>query len=166
MNNKVKIALISVSAITIALVSSLVVYKNSNIFAKEQDYTSDYSLTLVNTERASKNLKTLEWNSQLEKAAQDKVNDIFTKGYFDHTAPDGTKAWDFILSEGYDYRVAGENLAADYSNIDDAFAAWKKSPTHLENILSDKFTDYAISQKEGVLNGQDTTVYVQLFASK
>lgn len=166
MNDKTKIALISASALTIALISSLIVYKNTHLFAKEQDYSNEYSLSLVNNERTAHNLKTLSWNDQLEKAAEDKINDIFAKNYFDHTAPDGTKAWNFILSEGYDYKVAGENLAVDFTNISDAFNAWKNSQSHYKNIVSSEYTDYAIAEKEGILNGQETKVYVQIFATK
>ncbi len=166
MNKTTKIALISTTAISISIASSFLIYSNTRIFAEEQNYYSDHSLELINQERTNLNLPNLSWNDQLQKAAQDKINDMFSKNYFDHSAPDGTKAWSFVLAEGYDYRVAGENLAIDFANVDQAFEAWKESPTHWSNIISKDFTDYAIAEQEGVLDGQKTKVFVQIFASK
>jgi len=168
MNKTAKIALVSVFSLYTAVVSTLLIYKY-NINASDQvvlSSNSNYSLELVNKERGSVGIKPLNWNGDLEKAALDKAEDIFNKDYFAHTAPDGAKAWNFILTEGYSYKYAGENLAVDFSNINDAFEGWKNSPSHLKNIVSDKYEDYALVQKEGVLDGKNTIVFVQLFASK
>lgn len=168
MNKTAKIALVTMFSIYIVLASTLIVYKY-RIHPKNQTVLSadsNYSLELVNNERESLGLTPLNWNGNLEKAALDKAEDIFNKDYFAHTAPDGTKAWNFILIEGYSYKYAGENLAVDFDNINDAFQDWKNSPSHLKNIVSDKYEDYALVQKEGVLDGKNTIVFVQLFASK
>ncbi|MFH1855174.1 MAG: CAP domain-containing protein [bacterium] len=168
MNKTAKVALIAAFSVYVVLASTLIVYKyrisptNQTVLSAD----SNYSLDLVNDERKLSGLKPLDWNNDLEKAALGKAVDIFNKDYFAHTAPDGTKAWNFILTEGYSYKYAGENLAVDFDNINDAFEGWKNSPSHLKNIVSDKYEDYALVQKEGVLDGKNTIVFVQLFASK
>lgn len=167
MKRGTKIVLVAGLSLGLVVASSFVFIKTNRIFAKENSYVNtDLSLILVNNVRVSKGLNKLNWNDELAKAAQAKANDMFAKNYFDHTAPDGAKAWDFILNSGYSYRFAGENLAVEFDNVNDAFTAWEKSPTHLENILSSKFNDYALVEKEGNLNGKNVKVYVQLFGTK
>lgn len=163
MKRGTRIVLALAIALSFIASTSIIFVSTKKIFAKEEKY--DRSLSLVNSYRTKQGLKSFSWNNKLESAAQKKAEDIFAKGYFDHSSPDGTKVWSFILDSGYDYRFAGENLAADFDSIDEAFNAWVESPSHLSNITSDKFTDYALFEKEGVLNGQTITVYVQLFGS-
>lgn len=163
MKRGTKIVLAASIALAFIVSSSIIFISNNRIFAQEEK--TDRSLYLVNEYRAQEGLKTLSWNSKLELAAQEKADDIFEKGYFDHTSPDGTKVWSFILDSGYSYKFAGENLAADFNSVDEAFNAWLDSPTHLSNITSDKYTDYALFQKEGTLNGTNMIVYVQLFGA-
>jgi len=163
MKRVTKIALIAALSVGLVVISSVIYFTSNEIFAQEE--TSNYSLDKINSIRARSGLKKLSWNSKLEKAAESKANDMVQNGYFDHTSPSGTKAWNFILDSGYSYRFAGENLAVDYNSVDDAFVAWQKSPSHLENILSNKFTDYALVEREGVISGENVKIYVQLFGS-
>jgi len=161
-----RIALITGLSISLVLGSSIVFVKNSRIFAQDFEYQSDKSLSLVNNERSKHGLNALNWNSKLYEAAEKKANDIFEKNYFDHTSPEGAKVWSFILDSGYSYKTAGENLAVEFNNVEQAVDAWKQSPTHMANILSGKFSDYALYEKEGELDGKSVKVYVQLFGSK
>ena len=57
-------------------------------------------------------------------------------------------------------------MAIDYASVDDAFDAWMDSPTHLANILSDKYQEYGFAQGEGYIEGYKSKVYVQIFASR
>jgi len=93
-------------------------------------------LELVNELRATNGLGALNWNDNLSSAAKLKADDMVSNNYFEHTSPTGRNAWDFLLSSGYNYKFAGENLAIDFTNITDAQKAWENSPTHLKNILS------------------------------
>ena len=90
---------------------------------------------------------------------------MLAKGYWAHFAPDGTSPWSFFLSFGYKYQYAGENLARDFSNANDAVNAWMNSPTHRENILNSKYKEIGIGVVEGNLAGVDTTVIVQFFGA-
>lgn len=122
-------------------------------------------IRLTNVQRAANGLQPLSENSTLDSAALAKGNDMLTKGYWAHFAPDGTSPWSFFLSFGYKYKYAGENLARDFSNANDAVNAWMNSPTHRENILNSNYRDVGIGVVEGSLAGADTTIIVQFFGS-
>ncbi|MBU0598467.1 CAP domain-containing protein, partial [Patescibacteria group bacterium] len=71
--------------------------------------------------------------------------DMINKNYFSHRSPDGRLPWDFILEQGYDYLLLGENLAMDWPTPNDAVTAWMQSPTHKRNIVSYEFTETGIA---------------------
>ncbi|OGC45178.1 hypothetical protein A2V49_00110 [candidate division WWE3 bacterium RBG_19FT_COMBO_34_6] len=120
-------------------------------------------LRYTNEERAKHGLKSLKLNGVLSSAAENKANDMFKIGYWSHVSPTGTKPWDFILGEGYDYVYAGENLAKNFSNSKDVVQAWYESPSHKENLLSANYDDIGFAIVNGVLNGYETTLVVQMF---
>jgi len=161
-----KTALISTLYLFSVLIIVLTINNQNKTSASYVSSSGSLALNLVNELRVKNGRNVLVWNDLLAKAAEDKAEDIFAGGYFDHTSPTGKKGWDFIISEGYSYKFAGENLAADFDNVEQAMDAWVKSPSHLKNILSDKYSDFGFAQKSGVLDGKKTTVYVQLFGSK
>lgn len=126
--------------------------------------TDNLSLSLVNEYRSNAGLKKLEWNDKLAQAAQDKAEDMKNDKYFEHRSPDGKVAWDFIIAEGYAYSKAGENLAIDFKNVNDATVAWELSPSHLKNIASSDYTEFGFAQTSANIEGKPTIVLVQLFA--
>ncbi|MEK7447530.1 MAG: CAP domain-containing protein, partial [Patescibacteria group bacterium] len=103
-------------------------------------------------------------NPLLSQAAQEKLQDMFTKNYWDHTSPTGEKAWVFIDKTGYSYTVAGENLARGFVSADGMVDAWMDSPTHKKNILDKNFRETGIAVGNGIINGKSATVAVQLFS--
>lgn len=108
----------------------------------------------------------LVWNEALAGAAQKKAQDMFSKNYWAHIAPDGVTPWTFILNAGYDYIYAGENLAKDFQNSDDVSSAWFASTGHRENLLSPKYNEMGIAVVNGTLNGFETTLVVQMFGAR
>lgn len=121
--------------------------------------------TAVNQERIEAGVSPLAENTFLEAAATAKMNDMFVKGYWDHTAPDGIKAWFFIDQTGYQYSIAGENLARGFTSAASMTAAWMKSPTHRANILNQVYLDTGIAVGNGIIDGKLTTIAVQLFGN-
>lgn len=165
MKNIKKITKITfIASVLIFTVISAVFYTVSTKQAiASEDY--EHSLSLVNRIRAENNLDKLKYNQKLSDAALEKASDCFKNNYFDHVSPMGAKAWDFIKQQDYNYIVAGENLASDFDNVDQAMDAWKESPTHYKNIISSNFNEYGFAQLNGNLDGKSTTIYVQIFAS-
>src|SRR4030067_1284298 len=90
---------------------------------------------LVNAERAERGLPALKRNTKLEQAAYEKAQDMFSKDYWAHYAPDGsTTPWQFILAAGYNYKYAGENLAKDFDTSEEVVTAFVASffpPPHI-----------------------------------
>jgi len=122
-------------------------------------------IRLTNIKRNQNGLSTLKENTELDAAAKAKGQDMLSKGYWAHVSPDGTQPWDFFKAVGYKYRYAGENLARDFSNPDSAVEAWMASPSHRENMLSDRYKEIGVAVVDGNLNGKDTTIVVQLFGT-
>ncbi len=86
--------------------------------------------------------------------------------YFAHKGVVGSKVYDkLVLSVGYDYSYAGENLAQGYSNPDAFFNAWMESAEHKKNILNANFKDLGVSVVSGLMHGEYKTVIVQHFGS-
>lgn len=123
-------------------------------------------IELTNQERSRIGLKPLTLNQDLASAALAKGQDMFTDQYWSHTAPDGTQPWSFIHQAGYVYKVAGENLARDFSNTESMVAAWMASPTHRANIVNSQYDEIGIAVIDGTLEGYETTLVVQMFGSQ
>ncbi len=139
---------------------------NSNIqnvlgFATDISVPKLYERT--NMERSKNGLAPLQYNEKLAAAAQQKAEDMFTQNYWAHFAPDGKSPWNFILGAGYQYEFAGENLAKNFLFSDGVVEAWMDSPSHRENILRSDYTEVGYAIANGVLNGEETTLVVQMF---
>jgi len=122
-------------------------------------------IAAVNAKRQETGLQPLTLNAQLSAAAAKKAQDMFTKNYWAHNSPAGATPWDFILSSGYSYTVAGENLAKNFSNSQTVVDAWMVSVTHRDNILKPNYQDVGFAVVNGVLSGEETTLVVQMFGT-
>jgi len=122
-------------------------------------------LNLTNKERASLGLSQLHLNGKLSEAAAKKARDMFTQGYWSHTSPKGATPWEFIVSSGYEYSMAGENLAKNFSNSSGVVSAWMASKTHKDNIIKPGYHDVGFAIINGILDGEETTLVVQMFGT-
>jgi len=141
--------------------------KTGNYFHNVLGFATDISIqklyTLTNEERQKQNLPILSLNEKLSLAAQKKAEDMFLKNYWAHYAPDGVTPWNFILASGYQYEYAGENLAKNFLFSQDVVSAWMASKTHRENIEKKEYTEIGYAVVNGVLNGEETTLVIQMF---
>ncbi|MFH0937204.1 MAG: CAP domain-containing protein [Candidatus Daviesbacteria bacterium] len=117
----------------------------------------------TNKERQKQGLLPLAENSTLDQAARLKAANMFEENYWAHFSPSGKDPWGFILSSGYKFSYAGENLARNFYNSPDVVSAWMASSSHRDNILNPKYQDIGIAVVDGVLDGQKTTLVVQMF---
>ncbi len=127
------------------------------------DISIDKLYQLTNTVRQENQLSTLTYNEQLALAAQKKAQDMFQKNYWSHYGPDGATPWDFILASGYKYEFAGENLAKNFLFSQGVVDAWMASPSHKENILRKDYSEVGFAVVNGLLNGEETTLVVEMF---
>ena len=119
--------------------------------------------TLTNKARADNELPALKINPELEKAAQLKLQDMGSFGYFGHVSPQGITPWAWFEKARYDYQAAGENLAMDFNSSSDVMRAWLASPDHRQNILYPNFTEIGIVTGTAIIDGRSRTVVVQEF---
>lgn len=158
-----------VLTIAVAFTSTFAVYlgkTNPEVLGVSYQISNVELLNLTNYERQQEGLAPLSLNEELTNAAKKKSGHMFKYDYWAHFAPDGTSPWDFIRGEGYDYSYAGENLAKGFTTSFDAVKAWMNSPTHRENILSDRYSEVGFSIEQGKLQGEDTILIVQEFGNR
>ncbi len=117
----------------------------------------------TNESRIHENLRNLTPNPILEKAAQLKADDMASKGYFAHNAPDGKTPWYWFEEAGYDYAAAGENLAVNFTDSKDVTNAWLASPAHRANIMNANYTEIGIASAKGIYKGKEAIFVVQEF---
>ncbi|KKP55424.1 hypothetical protein A2436_00190 [candidate division WS6 bacterium RIFOXYC1_FULL_33_9] len=158
----------------IALVAYTVILLIVNTFggflgipeAMASTITPSNIINLTNQQRAAAGLNTLSTNAKLSAAAQAKANNMFEVQYWDHFGPNGETPWMFITQAGYTYVYAGENLAKGFRTAEGVHEAWMASPTHRENIMSNKYKEIGVAVVEGNLLGTDVILVVQMFGNQ
>ncbi len=122
-------------------------------------------LAQTNQHRTQAGLKTLTGNSVLNKAAANKMADMFSRQYFAHESPTGEGPADVVEAVSYEYIRVGENLAlGNFKDDADLVQAWMDSPGHRANILHAGMSELGIAVGRGQFEGRDTWLAVQTFA--
>lgn len=135
----------------------------TNVLGYATDISVEKLYQLTNSEREKNGLPALTYNDKLAVAAAAKAQNMFGENYWAHYSPSGKTPWEFILSSGYRYELAGENLAKNFLFSDGVVSAWMNSPTHRDNVLKRDYTEVGFAIVNGVLNGEQTTLVVQMF---
>ncbi|MDD5043432.1 MAG: CAP domain-containing protein [Patescibacteria group bacterium] len=126
---------------------------------KEQNLTAS-----INGLRIQNRLSPLQENEKLNRAARARAEDMFKRQYFAHQSPKGQTFIDELLKEEYYFESAGENLAQDFRAEDKLLETWLNSPAHKQNIFNPEFEETGIAKVEGIIDGQQTILVVQIFA--
>ncbi len=116
-------------------------------------------LALVNQERKKRGLDPLEWSTPLRAVARAHSDDMFRRGYFSHTDPDGLNPADRIARAGIAHAIVGENLALA-PDVETAHQGLMNSPGHRANILEPRFKKTGIGVIDGGVYGK---MFTQLF---
>lgn len=127
---------------------------------------SSVLIDLTNQTRKENNLPPLLYSQRLEDAATLKGNDMVTRQYFAHFAPDGTSPWHWFDKAGYKFLFAGENLAIHFRSSKEVEKAWMESPKHRANILDSRYEDIGIAAIHGNTNTSPAIFVVQLFGKQ
>jgi len=114
-------------------------------------------LCLHNQIRAERNLPLLRENARLRRAASAHSSDMVSRGFFEHTTPDGVTMVDRIMATRYaSPRVGwaiGENLAWGTGNLATPRAimkAWMDSPGHRANVVKRAYREIGLGIVTGV----------------
>ncbi|HSH31288.1 MAG TPA: CvpA family protein, partial [Candidatus Saccharimonadales bacterium] len=110
--------------------------------------TEEAMLVLVNQERTSRGLGSLVMNQTAREVARQHSRDMFARGYFAHTNPDGLDPFQRMEAGGVKFQAAGENLALA-PTLQLAHNGLMNSPGHRANILSDDYGTVGI----GIIDG-------------
>ncbi len=143
-------------------VSYLICLPKTIFFA---DISSTSLIKLTNQGREALGFSPLTENSQLDKAASLKAQDMIAQDYFAHQSPEGKLPWYWIKSANYDYQYAGENLAIGFLDSEEVYQAWNNSPSHKANLFNPNYQDIGITVLKGDFQGNETYVVVQLFGA-
>jgi uncharacterized protein YkwD len=115
----------------------------------------------INAARMDAGISPLARDARLDTSATLKANDMITRNYWSHNAPDGTEPWVFFQKAGYSYTRAGENLAyGKFKLTQSVVNDWLNSPKHKEVMLSDEYTDVGIAIEKAAQYNGATDVYV------
>lgn len=91
---------------------------------------------LISEYRQSHGLGPVTVNATLTKIAADHAKRMGALDRVDHVLP-GEGSFDRrVLSGGYSFSVAAENIGAGYDTLADALEGWRKSPHHNDNLLN------------------------------
>lgn len=128
--------------------------------------TNNGVLKWTNIQRdRTESLPPLAQNDLLDKIATERLEDMFSKQYFEHQSPEGIEASDIAKEIGYKYILIGENIAlGNFKDDQTLVQAWMDSPGHRANILNNSYTQIGIAVKKGIYKEQETWIGVQIFA--
>ena len=117
---------------------------------------------LINKQRTNNGLAALKYDSEVQRVARIKAQDMVDNNYFSHTSPTYGSPFDMLKSFKISYKTAGENIAGNSSNSS-AVTAWMNSSGHKANILNSNFNYTGIGVVSSPKYGK---MYVQLFIGK
>ncbi|MBF0398441.1 MAG: CAP domain-containing protein [Desulfobacterales bacterium] len=131
----------------------------------ESDLTVEGIIFETNKVRKeTNNLPFLKENKKLDLSAQRKLDDMFSKQYFEHISPNGTGIEDLVKQENYEYIIVGENLAlGNFKNNEALVDAWMASPGHRENILNNSYAEIGVAVGYNFFEGKKVWLAVQHF---
>lgn len=104
---------------------------------------------ILNSARANAGLAAVQSSAALDRVAQGHAQDMATRGYFDHTSPDGVGLGGRLSRAGLRSCTAAENIASGQATASGAMASWMASAPHRANILNRSVTAYGIGQASG-----------------
>lgn len=132
--------------------------QNINLHFRTTDITVDESsentmFTLLNQERASRDLSPLRLDLRLRQLARDHSKDMFAWGYFSHIDHQGNDPFQRMHKAGIYFETAGENLAYAGS-VQIAHDGLMNSPDHRANLLNPDFSHIGIGVIDGGIYGK------------
>ena len=122
--------------------------------SKRTEITRASVLAAMNDARAKHHLPPYREDDRLDRAARTRMDDMELDGYWGHYPPDGSNPFALLRLNGYDYRLAGENLARGVESAELLVEEWLGSPGHRENVLSPDYTDVGIAFIVGGTTGR------------
>jgi uncharacterized protein YkwD len=90
--------------------------------------------------------------------------DMAARGSLGHDGSDGSSSGERVTRAGYEWRAAGENVAAGQRDAETVVAGWLESPGHCATLMDARFTETGIAY--ALAPEQNPAVYwTQVFAA-
>lgn len=121
--------------------------------------SQEFVFDAINAIRTKYGLGKFSADATLQKAANKRAKEITS--LFSHTRPGGKETFTVLDEYGYDYKMAGENIARGQNSGFEVVNAWMNSKDHRENILKPGFKSLAVG-----LEASEKNAWVQLFGTK
>jgi uncharacterized protein YkwD len=120
-------------------------------------------IRLVNVERIAAGCPALAAHPVLIQVARAHSQAMSVAGGFKHNSADGSTPFQRLRAVGYQYRVAGENIAAGQPTSAAVMKAWLDSPDHRKHLLDCRFTQIGVG-KAHIPGSQYGTYWTQELA--
>ncbi len=144
-----------------ALLIPSVVFVMPDVLAEEEEKLR----LLTNALRQEQGIAPLSPLSTLHVSSRQKAVDMANLQYFGHISPQDSQLGNFLKEAGYNYTVAGENLAMGFTSAEEIFSAWMKSPSHYANLVDPEFTQFGVSIENGYFDNLSTVYVAQHFGT-
>lgn len=122
-----------------------------------EDGAEKQILSITNIIRTRHNINPVTWDEETSQVAFLHSEDMRLNNYFSHESPNGETLVDRLAKFDVKYKMAGENIAAQYVDGIAATEGWLNSKGHRETLLNGEFTHLGV--------GVDGLYYTQNFIS-
>ncbi|MFD3448017.1 CAP domain-containing protein [Microbacteriaceae bacterium 4G12] len=114
-------------------------------------------LDLTNLIRQRHGLSKLTWEEPAAQVAYSHSKDMKDENYFAHESPKFGTLSDRLTKDNVPFRLAGENIASNYTDAIAAVQGWLNSEGHRKNLLNKQFTSLGV----GVYDKYYTQNFIQ-----
>ncbi len=146
------LAFIKVFLVSLVLFVPMDVY-SSPVFLQEEKMRI---IELINEKRDELGVPKVDIHDKLNRSSYAKAKDMSAESYFSHKGPNGESLKGYLDYVGYDFILAGENLAVGFYNAQDIVDAWVDSPSHYENLIEEGYQDTGLAVHSGVYKNKQT----------
>ncbi|WP_117169825.1 CAP domain-containing protein [Paraliobacillus sediminis] len=119
-------------------------------FVSEEDWQSIASgaeqqiFSITNVIRSRFNRNQLVWNQAVQEVAYNHSKDMEGNNYFSHYSQSGAGLKERLEVNKTVYKLAGENIAAQYVDAPAAVEGWLNSDAHRQALLKEEYTDLGV----------------------
>ena len=117
--------------------------------ATAAEITVERIVAEMNEYRLAEGLGPLFVDPRLAAAAEDRMDDMVDSGYWRHEPSGGGSPFAVVMRRGFEFSMAGENLATGFETAEILVESWMLSPGHRANVMSPDFTSVGVAIIDG-----------------
>ena len=146
--------------------SQVAYYREATLQLQDLKQVREQVRELVNEERRKLRLRPLMGHPVLDRVAQNYAQDMFERGFYGHTSPEGESVRDRVVRIGYKPARVAENLGSGQTTVEQVMEGWMASPGHRANILHRRLREIGTGVAIGEKNGEFKILWVQVFSGR